>query len=71
MEHIHKKLTNMINNLKILKRNLKNMMMIKQLMHTKIEILLGMEKASLHLENTAIKDPMEIQIYLKMERDLW
>jgi len=37
----------------------------------KMGILLGMEKVNLHLENTAAKDLMEIQIYLKMERDQW
>jgi len=61
----------MINNLKILRKNLKITMMIKSLMHTKMEILLGMEKVSLHLENTAAKVLMEIKIYLKMERDQW
>lgn len=32
-------------------------------------ILLGMERASLHLENIAVKVHMETQIYLKMAKD--
>lgn len=36
-----------------------------------MEIMLGTEKVSHHLENIAVKDLMEIQIFLKMEKDQW
>lgn len=34
-----------------------------------METLLGMERVSLHLESTAVKDLMATQIYLKMAKD--
>ena len=59
----------MIKVLRIPKKNQKIMMMIKLQMHMKMETLLGMERVSLHLESTAVKDLMATQIYLKMAKD--
>ena len=59
----------MIKDLRILKKNLKIMMMIKLQTRMKMEILHGMERVSLLLESTAVKGHMEIQTYLKTAKD--